>query len=107
MTLSADEFKVMLMLYAANTDGSVTFDEVNVMLEKSCPETVKRIGKAFGKLSDIEILDCICKNKAKYAATEAACDVLIRDLRDIIEADEKVTTVEEHLLRIMQRLLKS
>lgn len=107
MILTEEEFKVMLMLYAANTDGSVTFDEVNVMLEKSCPETVKRVRRAFDKLSDMEILDCICENKAKYAATGAACDVLIRDLRDIIEADEKVTPMEEHLLRIMQRLLKS
>lgn len=107
MILTEEEFKVLLMLYAANIDGSICLDEVEVMLDKSCPDSVKKIKKVFSIMSDMEVLECICENKSKYAATEPSRIVMMRDLRDIIEADEKVTPMEEQLLRIMQRLLKS
>ena len=105
MILTEEEFKVLLMLYAANIDGSISLDEVEVMLDKSCPDSVKKLKKVFTRMSDMEVLECICKNKAEYASTDSARIVIISDLRDIIEADEKVTAVEEHLLRTIQRLL--
>ena len=40
MTLNKEEFKVMVMLYAANIDGNIQSDEVRVMLEKTGFETV-------------------------------------------------------------------
>jgi len=35
MTLNQDEFKVMVMLYAANIEGNIHSEEVKVMLEKA------------------------------------------------------------------------
>ena len=42
MTLSKEEFKTLLMLYAANIDGNIQSEEVRIMLEKSGFDTVDK-----------------------------------------------------------------
>ena len=105
MTLNKEEFKTLLMLYAANIDGNVQSEEVKIMLQKSDFDTVDKMEKLFSKMSDIEVLDCIRENKALYAATEADRLDLMRDLCAIIEADEKTTVIEEQMVRAMRRIL--
>lgn len=106
MTLNKDEFKVMVMLYAANIDGNIQSDEVKVMLKKTDFDTVENVEKLFAKMSDMEVLECIRENKALYAATEADRLDLIHDLCAIIEADEKVSVMEEQMVRVMRRVLE-
>ena len=65
MTLSKEEFKAMVMLYAANIDGNILSEEVKVMLEKIDSETVEKAKKLFGRMSDKEVLDSIRENKAQ------------------------------------------
>lgn len=105
MTLTKEEFKTLVMLYAANIDGNIQSEEVKVTLQKSNFDTVEKIEKIFAKMSDIEVLNCIRENKAKYVATEADRLDLIKDLCAIIEADEKVSVMEEQMVRGMRRLL--
>ena len=105
MTLNKEEFKTLVMLYAANIDGNIQSEEVKVMLEKSGFETVEKMENLFDKMNDAEVLDCIRENKLQYAATEADRLDLIHDLCAIIEADEKTTVMEEHLVRAMRRML--
>ena len=105
MTLNKDEFKVMVMLYAANIDGNIQSEEVKVMLEKTGFDTVDKVEKLFEKMSDMEVLNCIRENKALYAATEPDRLDLIHDLCAVIEADEKCTAMEEQMVRTMRRLL--
>lgn len=106
MTLNKEEFKTLVMLYAANIDGNIQSEEVKVMLEKSGFETVEKMENLFDKMNDAEVLDCIRENKLQYAATEADRLDLIHDLCAIIEADEKTTVMEEHLVRAMRRMLE-
>ncbi len=106
MTLNKEEFKALVMLYAANIDGNIQSEEVKVMLEKSGFETVEKMENLFDKMNDAEVLDCIRENKLQYAATEADRLDLIHDLCAIIEADEKTTVMEEHLVRAMRRMLE-
>ena len=105
MTLNKEEFKTLVMLYAANIDGNIQSEEVKIMLEKSGFDTVEKMEKLFGKMNDAEVLDCIRENKAQYAATEADRLDLIHDLCAIIEADEKTTVMEEQMVRALRRLL--
>jgi uncharacterized tellurite resistance protein B-like protein len=106
MTLNKEEFKTLVMLYAANIDGNIQSEEVKIMLEKSGFDTVEKMEKLFGKMNDAEVLDCIRENKAQYAATEADRLDLIHDLCAIIEADEKTTVMEEQMVREMRRVLE-
>lgn len=105
MKLNKQEFKVLAMLYAANIDGNIQSEEVKVMLEKTDFDTVEKMEKLFAKMSDAEALNCIIENKAEHVATEADRDELLHDIRAIIEADEKLFSMEEHLMRTMRRIL--
>ena len=106
MTLNKEEFKTLVMLYAANIDGNIKSEEVKVMLQKIDFDTVEKVEKLFDKMSDTEVLDCIRENKAQYAATEADRLDLIHDLCAIIEADEKCTVMEEYMVRELRRVLE-
>lgn len=106
MTLSKEEFKVMVMLYAANIDGNIQSEEIDVMLEKTDSETYKKVSKLFKKMNDAEVIACIRENKAQYAATETDRIDLLADLCAIIEADENCTAMEEQMVKAMRRLLE-
>jgi len=106
MTLNKEEFKTLVMLFAANIDGNIKSEEVKVMLQKSGFDTVEKVEKLFDKMSDMEVLECIRENKAQYAATEADRLDLIHDLCTIIEADEKCTVMEEQMVRGMRKVLE-
>lgn len=106
MTLNKEEFKTLVMLYAANIDGNIKSEEVKVMLEKTGFDTVEKVEKLFDKMSDLEVLECIRENKAQYAATEDDRLDLIHDLCAIIEADEKCTVMEEQMVRAMRRVME-
>lgn len=105
MTLSKNEFKVMVMLHAANIDGNVQSEEVKVILKKSDFATVEKVEKLFAKMNDVEVLECIRENKSLYAVTETDRLDLIHDLCAIIEADEKCTAIEKQMVGTMRRLL--
>ena len=105
MTLSKEEFKVMVMLYAANIDGDIQSDEIKLMLEKTDFDTVEKVEKLFDKMNDIQVIECINENKVQYAATEADKQLLLEDVRAIIDADEKITVMEEQLSKALEKLL--
>jgi len=106
MTLNKEEFKTLLMLYAANIDGNVQSEEVKIMLQKSDFDTVGKMEKLFAKMSDLEVLNCIRENKAQYAATEEDRLDLIHDLCAVIEADDKCSTMETMMVRAIRRVLE-
>ena len=105
MTLNKEEFKTLVMLYAANIDGNVQPEEVKVMLEKCGFDTLEKMEKLFAKMNDAEVLECIRENKPLYAATEGDRIEILADLCAVIEADEKCTAMEEQMVRTMRRVL--
>ena len=106
MKLTKQEFKVLVMLYAANIDGNIQSEEVKVMLEKTDFDTVERMEKLFAKMSDAEVIACIRENKSQFVATEDDRLDLLHDLCLVIDADEKCTTMEQQMVRTMRRLLE-
>ena len=106
MTLNKEEFKTLVMLYAANVDGNIQSEEVKVMLKKSDFETVEKVEKLFAKMNDAEALAVIRENKPLHVATESDRVELLADLCAVIEADEKCTMMEEQLVKAMRRVLE-
>ena len=69
MTLTKEEFNVLLMLYAASIDGNVRKEEVEEILEQTSPEAYKKVQKSFSKMSDIEVLELI--NETRRSSSSA------------------------------------
>lgn len=105
MKLTKEEFKVMVMLYAANTDGNIQPEEVEVILEKADAATFKKVSKLFKTMGDAEVIDCIRENKQQYVATSDDVCQLLNDFREIIEADERRSAMEEYLLKAVEKVL--
>lgn len=106
MTLNKEEFKTLVMLYAANIDGNIQSEEVKVMLEKSGFETVDKMEKLFANMSDAEAIAVIRENKPLHVATEGDRIDLMADLCAIIEADDNCSMMEEQMVRTLRRLLE-
>ena len=106
MLLNKEEFKTLAMLYAANIDGNIQSEEVKVILQKYGFDTVEKVEGLFDKMSDFEVLQCIRENKAQYIATEEDRLDLLHDLCTVIEADEKLTVMEEQMMRTIRRVLE-
>ena len=99
MELSKEEFKVLVMLYVANSDGRVSFDEVRAMLERTSPKVYAAVRLKFAKMNDVEVLQCITELKKHYFATAAERQELLSDLKAVVAADGKLLPVEEYMLR--------
>ena len=106
MTLNKEEFKTLVMLYAANIDGNIQSEEVKVMLEKTGFETVDKMEKMFAKMNDAEALAVIRENKPLYVATEGDRIDLMADLCAIIEADENCSVMETMMVRAIRRVIE-
>ena len=98
MGLSKEEFKVLVMLYVANSDGRVSLDEVHAMLERTSPKVYAEMKIRFAKMNDVEVLQCIEEHKNRYLTTDADRQELLSDLKAVVEADGKLLPVEEYLL---------
>jgi hypothetical protein len=105
--LTKDEFKVLVMLYAANIDSNIHEDEVDEILQKTDAATYEKVRKMFNKMSDMEILDCIRENKDKYAATPSDRQKMLDELRAVIKADVKLIIIEERIYKYIENILKS
>lgn len=104
--LTKEEFRVLVMLYAANIDGNIHKDEVETMLNKADASVYKKMKKQFKKMSDIEVLASINENKEKFASTQEDKQRVLDDIRDVIAADAHNSAIENHLLRVIGDLLK-
>lgn len=103
--MNREEFKVLVMLYAANIDGNINPDEVDAILEKVDSNTFKNVKKMFAKMSDIEILNTINENKKSFASTDTECETLINDCRTIINADGQQTVMEGFIVKMLEKVL--
>lgn len=105
MTLTREEFNVLLMLYAASIDGNVRKDEVEEILNRTNPDIFKKVQKAFVKMSDMEILELIDEYKKQYITSEAEKTQVLDQLRDIMKVDDSVSPIENYLIQALGRVL--
>lgn len=100
-----EEFKVLVMLYAANIDSNIHQDEVDRILEKTDVATFEKVRKMFKNMGDTEILSCIQENKVQYLADPAEKQQLLDDVHSIIAADGRHSAMENHLTRVLKKVL--
>lgn len=100
-----DEYMVLLMLYVANLDGKIKPDEMSVILEKSTPADVVKVRKLFNTMNDSEILQLLQEKKGLYVQDDSDRQVMLADIRKLIEADRRIGAMETYLLGELERML--
>lgn len=82
------------MLCAANIDGNIRAEEVNVILKKNDGVVFEKVNSMFPEMKDNEVIDCIRQLKEEHVSTDSDRESLISDCRAIIASDKQVTVME-------------
>lgn len=104
--LKKDEFLILVLLYAANIDGVVHSEEINLIMQKFGANEVSKVQKMYAKMSDNDILDNIAAHKNLYASTLDGKKSLVAELNSIIQSDGTTSVMESQLIRTINKLLK-
>ena len=104
--MTKEEFKVLVMLYAASIDGNINYDELEVILEKTDKEVFDKTKKKFLKMSDSEMLDCLAEYKNTYLPSQENRQQMLSDMHEIFSVDDHYSIMEHHLFRVIKKILK-
>lgn len=105
-TLTKEEFMLMAMLYVANADGKIQPDEIRTMVDRFDAKTVADLRRRFNTMNDAAVLDCLNANKHHFADNEQSRNVLLAELRGIVEADGRSTQMEDYVLHAVEQLFQ-
>lgn len=86
MMLAKDEFKALVLLYLAKSNGFIHEDEFSLMFEKADNVTFNNVRRMFGQMSDVEILECVDLNKARFLVTDHERWQMLNDLKSLVSA---------------------
>lgn len=100
------EFKAYLMLYAANANFFESEEEKEMVHNLVSDKTYQSIHREFEKDNDYQSIEKILLNIDKYEYDKNDLDVLIADIQLLFNADGKVDTLEENMLRGLKHLLR-
>lgn len=106
MKLSKENFKLLILFYAANIDGQLNANEIKAIAKHTDQTTLEDNMELFQQMGDTEILDCIRENKALYASTETERQEILNELKSLIQADNRQSVMEKRLYVTIEKLLK-
>lgn len=104
--LSQLEFYALMLLYAANIDG--TEDNEEIIAIKQCvgePAFIKAHA-IFNEWSDYELINYFRNNKAHYFKSDIDEKNFISEVKTIIAADHHIEVIETALIHAFQKILK-
>jgi uracil permease len=103
--MTKEEYRVLLMLYVANIDGTVNNNEVAAVLEHSDPKTFEATREMFAKMSDSEVLESIRENKMRFASRPEDRKQLMDEIRAVVTADGQMAGTADYLCNAVEKLL--
>jgi uncharacterized protein YjcR len=104
---NAHEFRVYLMLFAANADFELTLEEKELIVSKASKAEYLHIHKVFEKDNDYERINCILSFREQYFSSEKAVEKLTKEIYELLEADGKSNVNEKNLMMGLTKLLKN
>ena len=99
------EFHAFVMLYAANTDGHITWQEENLIRPTLTEEAYQRIKAAFMSCDDAVALNAILSCRDRFFPTKTEKDKILADMKDIYKADQVFSQLEARVLHMFERVI--
>lgn len=100
-----NEFHAFVMLYAANADGEMTPDELNLIIPTLSTEKFARIKSVFMACDDAQALDIILSYREKYCRSQADKDKILADMLEIYNANASYDQIERGVHQLFKRIL--
>lgn len=104
--MTKQEFQALAMLYAALIDGNIHENEVEEIIQKTDPSTLRKMKKNFREMSDADILSLIQDSKKTFIANEKAKQDFLDDIHSVLIADGRFLSIESYLLKTLEKIIK-
>ncbi len=103
---NAHEFKVYLLLYAADADFELKEEEKKSILLSATKNEYEHIHRIFIKDTDIERIETVLSFRKQFFPTEKDVTKMIKEIYKLLTIDEKFSLNEENFFRIFNKILK-
>lgn len=104
--MTKQEFQALAMLYAALIDGNIHENEVEEIIQKTDPSTLRKMKKNFREMSDADILSLIQDSKKTFIANEKAKQDFLDDIHSVLIADGRFLSIESYLLKTLEKIIE-
>jgi CRISPR/Cas system endoribonuclease Cas6 (RAMP superfamily) len=101
------EFKAYLLLYAANADLDLQWEEKQLILSKTNGAQFYQVLDIFQKDNDYERIERIQSFRHLYFSSEKESEDLIREVLNLLNSDGTFNIYENHFYIMMKKILKS
>ncbi len=106
VSLSREDFTVLVMLYAAGIDAKFTKEEEELIKSETSPPSYMKMKALYSKYSDKGVIDLILSYANRYLSTEKEQAALMESIRKVFTADNRYSQFEHAVMGIFQKMLK-
>ena len=101
-----EEFKVFLLLFAAQTNFIETQEEIEYIESKFPNEIINRIRKEINKLNDYQKSELIVNQIKSNEYVQSDLDEILLEIKELYKSDGVFDSLEQSMFYMLEKLLK-
>ena len=101
-----EEFKVFLLLFAAQTNFIETQEEIEYIESKFPNEIINRTRKEINKLNDYQKSEIIVNQIKSNEYTQSDLDEILLEIKELYKSDGVFDSLEQSMFSMLEKLLK-
>ena len=101
-----EEFKVFLLLFAAQTNFIETQEEIEYIESKFPNEIINRTRKEINKLNDYQKSEIIVNQIKSNKYVQSDLDEILVEIKELYKSDGVFDSLEQSMLAMLEKLLK-
>lgn len=102
-----EEFKAYLLIYASQSDHSVTVEEQELLEERIGSSIFKKINKEIKSDNDYQRLQKVMGYIEENDYSQSELDALLAEMKEVFVSDGDFDVIEQATLRFMSKILKA
>ena len=101
-----EEFKVFLLLFAAQTNFIETQEEIEYIESKFPNEIINRTRKEINKLNDYQKSEIIVNQIKSNEYVQSDLDEILLEIKELYKSDGVFDSLEQSMFSMLKKLLK-
>jgi hypothetical protein len=105
-TWNSHEFRIYLLLYAANADFELKVEEKQLILSIAKKAEYQHIHKIFESDSDFKRIETILSYRERYFPTDEDIERLLKEIMLLLKSDKEYNLYERNFIGMLHKLLR-
>tara|TARA_B110000003_G_C16434713_1_gene451579 strand:+ start:222 stop:557 length:336 start_codon:yes stop_codon:yes gene_type:complete len=101
-----EEFKAYMLIYASESDHTVSEEEKEMLESRLDQDLLKKIGKQIKDDNDYQRLQKVSAYIQVNDYTKSELDVLLNEMKEMFMSDGDFDVMEQATFRFMKKMLK-